>query len=182
MTSIVVLTANFQFHAEVDIKKFWGWLVKEKIHVVACHDGEKTYVSYTREKLSLDQAVKTFKVRRPLVVQLLKFKGYFPKTEEINWSKEAVFQRDENICQYWHYNEMGQKFKYKCKPKERTLDHVLPRHRGGKNSFVNTVCSCSNCNINIKKGRIPEEAGLKLIRKPFINFHMMIKNYPIEFI
>ena len=52
MTSVVVLTSGFQFHAEVSIEKFWSWLVREKIHVVASHDGKKTYVDYSREKMS----------------------------------------------------------------------------------------------------------------------------------
>lgn len=167
MTSVVVLTQGFQFHAEVSIEKFWSWLVKEKIHVIASHDGKRTYVNYSRKPMSVEQAVSMFKVRRPMVVQLLKFRGYFPKTEEIGWSKAAVFERDENYCQYWHYDELNQKYTYKCAPSERTLDHVLPKHRGGLNTFKNTVCSCRHCNIDIKKGRTPEEAGLKLVREPF---------------
>jgi len=168
VTSIVVLTANFQYHAEVSIEKFWHWLVKEKIHVVASNDGEQTYVNYNREKMSVDQAISTFKVRRPMVVQLLKFKGYCPKTEEIGFSKAAVFDRDDNICQYWHFDENNRKFKYKCSPGERTMDHIIPKYQGGKGSFENCVCACSHCNIGIKKNRTPKEAGLKLIRQPFI--------------
>jgi len=167
-TSIVVLTQNFQFHAEVSIEKFWSWLVGDKIHVVASHDGEQTYINYSRERMTVDQAISTFKVRRPMVVQLLKFQGYRPKTEEINWSKGAVFERDDNICQYWHFDENNKKFQYKCGTGERTLDHVYPKWMGGENSFTNTVCSCKHCNIDIKKGRTPKEAGLKLIREPFI--------------
>lgn len=168
MTSIVVLTRNFQFHTEVGIEKFWSWLVKEKIHVVVSHDGEQTYVDYDRQKMSVDQAISTFKVRRPMVVQLLKFKGYCPKTEEVGFSKAAVFDRDGNYCQYWHYNELNRKYKYKCKPSERTMDHIHPKSQGGENSFTNCVCSCRHCNIDIKKGRTPKEASLKLIREPFI--------------
>ncbi len=167
MTSIVVLTQTFQFHAEVSIEKFWSWLVREKIHVVASHDGNKTYVEYGRQNISVNQAISTFKVRRPMVVQLLKFKGYCPKTEEIGFSKQAIFERDNNFCQYWHYKE-NQKYKHKCSPKEKTMDHIFPKSQGGKNSFTNCVCCCRHCNTNIKKGRTPKEAGLRLIRRPFI--------------
>ena len=164
MTSVVVLTRDFQFWTEINMDKFWKWLVKEKIEVLACHDG-----SFENYNLPLEQAITTFKVRRPLVVRLLGFVGYKVKTEEIGFSKEAVFQRDKNICQYWHYNEQGQAFKYLCKEDERTLDHVIPKSRGGAtHSFENAVCSCRSCNIDIKKNKTPEEAGLKLIRKPFI--------------
>lgn len=167
MTSIVVLTRDFQFHTEVGIEKFWTWLVKEKIHVVVSHDGNQPYVDYGHQTMPVDKAISTFKVRRPLVVRLLKFVGYHPKTEEIGFSKEAVFDRDDNTCQYWHYDENNRRVKYKCKPSERTMDHIIPKKRGGENSFTNCVCSCQHCNIDIKKDRTPEEAGLKLIRQPF---------------
>lgn len=164
MTSVVVLTRDFQFWTEIDMDKFWKWLVKDKIEVLACQDG--TFDNYD---LPLEQAITTFKVRRPVVVRLLSFVGYKVKTEEIGFSKEAVFQRDKNVCQYWHYNQVGQAFKYVCKEDERTLDHVIPKSRGGAaHSFENAVCACRSCNIDIKKNKTPEEAGLKLIRKPFI--------------
>lgn len=169
MTSIVVLNRNFQFHTEVRIEKFWKWLVKEKIHVVVSHDGKQPYIDYSHEKMSIDKAISIFKVRRPMVVRLLGFVGYHPKTEEIGFSKGAVFERDHNTCQYWHFDELSKRFKYRCKPDERTLDHILPKSRGGaSHSFLNSVCACRNCNINIKKGRTPKEARLKLIRQPYI--------------
>lgn len=167
MASVVVLTRDFQFWTEVSMDKFWKWLVKEKIEVIACHDGESA-TCFGSYNLSLQEAITTFKVRKPLVVRLLGFVGYKVKTEEIGFSKEAVFQRDNNICQYWHYDENNKPFKYACKEDERTLDHVMPKSKGGRNSFENTVCACKVCNIEIKKNRTPEEAGLKLIRKPFV--------------
>lgn len=167
MASVVVLTRDFQFWTEVSMDKFWKWLVKEKIEVIACDDGEHaTY--FDSNSLSLPEAISTFKVRKPLVVRLLGFVGYKVKTEEIDFSKEAVFQRDNNVCQYWHYDEFSRAFKYVCKEDERSLDHVIPKSRGGTNTFDNTVCACKVCNIEIKKNRTPEEAGLKLIRKPFV--------------
>jgi len=168
MASIVVLTRDFQYLTEVGIEKFWRWLVKEKIHVVVSHDGNQPYVDYGYQTMPVDKAISTFKIRRPLVVRLLEFVGFHPKTEEIGFSKEAVFDRDDNICQYFHFDEFNQKYKYKCKSDERTMDHILPKSRGGENSFMNCVCSCRHCNINIKKGRTPKESGLKLIREPFI--------------
>jgi len=168
MASIVVLTRDFQFLTEVGIEKFWRWLVKEKIHVVVSHDGNQPYVDYGYHTMPIDKAISTFKIRRPLVVRLLEFVGFHPKTEEIGFSKEAVFDRDDNICQYFHFDENNRQFKYKCKQDERTMDHILPKSRGGENSFTNCVCSCRHCNINIKKGRTPKEARLKLIRAPFI--------------
>ena len=66
-------------------------------------------------------------------------------------------------------DENGRKFKYRCTSDDRSIDHVLPISRGGsRNTFENSVCSCKECNINIKKNRLPEEVVLELIRKPFV--------------
>ena len=167
MTSVVVLTRDFQYWREIDMRKFWTWLVKEKIKVIACSDGQN--ICFDNYNLSLKEAVTTFKVQKPLIVQLLKFAGYKVKREEIGYSKEAVFARDNNVCQYWHYDESGKPFKYTCKQDERTLDHIIPKSRGGlAQSFENCVCACSMHNIETKRNKLPEEVGLKLIRKPFV--------------
>jgi hypothetical protein len=156
MTSVVVLTRDLQFWTEIDLRKFFLWYCKEKIEIIASDEHE--LVGST-----------TFKVNRPLVVRLLKFVGYKIKHEEVDYSKEAVFNRDKNICQYWHFDEAGRQFKYKCNSNEITLDHVMPKCQGGdKKSFLNSVTCCRWHNVVIKRGRSPEEAGLKLIAKPFI--------------
>ena len=46
-----------------------------------------------------------------------------------------------------------------------TLDHVVPRHRGGAHSWDNLVAACSACNHR-KGGRLPEEAGMRLRKSP----------------
>ena len=65
-----------------------------------------------------------------------------------------VFKRDKYTCQY-------------CGKETRqlTLDHVLPRYRGGQHTWVNVVSACVPCNRR-KAGRTPLEAGMKLIEKP----------------
>ena len=84
-----------------------------------------------------------------------------------DYSVDAIFDRDDNICQYWHYDNMGKAFKYRCTTDDRTIDHILPISRGGKSSFENCCCACKHCNEILKKNRTPEEVGMKLIRKPF---------------
>jgi 5-methylcytosine-specific restriction endonuclease McrA len=65
-----------------------------------------------------------------------------------------VFSRDQFICQY-------------CGKEGRqlTLDHVVPRYRGGEHTWENVVSACIPCNRH-KAGRTPEQAGMKLIRRP----------------
>jgi 5-methylcytosine-specific restriction endonuclease McrA len=52
-----------------------------------------------------------------------------------------------------------------------TLDHVIPKSQGGKNEWNNLVAACGKCNHR-KANRTPEEAGMRLIRRPLpANIH-----------
>ena len=75
-----------------------------------------------------------------------------------NCNRRNVVWRDKNICQY-----CGNKLTFS----ELTMDHVIPKSRGGEKSWNNIVASCKKCNS--KKGdRTPEEARMPLIKKPFV--------------
>ena len=65
-----------------------------------------------------------------------------------------VFNRDRYTCQY-------------CGKETRqlTLDHIIPRYRGGQHTWENVVSACVSCNRR-KAGRTPKEAGMRLIRPP----------------
>ena len=66
-----------------------------------------------------------------------------------------VLRRDEFTCQY-----CGKA------ARELTIDHIVPRHRGGQHVWGNVVSACTQCNTR-KAGRTPKEAGMKLMREPF---------------
>lgn len=66
-----------------------------------------------------------------------------------------VFNRDRHTCQY-----CGRE------TKELTLDHIIPRYRGGKHVWENVVSCCIPCNRR-KAGRTPAEAGMHLLHQPF---------------
>lgn len=70
-------------------------------------------------------------------------------------SRHEVFHRDGYTCQYCG-----------VETKDLTLDHVLPRHRGGRHVWENVVSACRRCNGR-KAGHTPQEAGMKLVREPF---------------
>jgi len=65
-----------------------------------------------------------------------------------------IFNRDRSTCQY-------------CGKQTRqlTVDHVIPRYRGGQHTWGNVVTACVSCNRH-KAGRTPREAGMKLLRLP----------------
>jgi len=70
----------------------------------------------------------------------------------IPW-QEAELRRDRNMCAY-------------CGGYADTVDHVLPRCRGGGDSWFNLVAACRYCN-GLKGDRTPQEAGMTMVREPF---------------
>lgn len=73
-------------------------------------------------------------------------------------SRKNIIKRDENKCQYCNRTLSGD---------IETLDHVMPTSRGGKNTWKNVVAACKPCNTK-KADRTPEEAGMKLLRQPYV--------------
>ena len=65
-----------------------------------------------------------------------------------------VFNRDKYTCQYCSRQT-----------KDLTIDHIVPRYRGGEHTWENVVSACISCNRK-KAGRTPSEAGMKLIGEP----------------
>ncbi|HEX75172.1 MAG TPA: HNH endonuclease [Dehalococcoidia bacterium] len=88
----------------------------------------------------------------PLVIRLVYFIRR-PRRQR-RMTKLEIFNRDRYICQYCGREN-----------KELTLDHVIPRRRGGEHSWENVVSACIPCNRR-KAGRTPAEAGMHLLRQP----------------
>jgi len=154
MHSVVVLNRNYEYWTEVgDIKKVIKWILKEKIEVVISNE-EEEYGSIE------------FKIKMPVVVRLLHFVGFKIKSDSVPYSDSAVYYRDNSQCQYWHHDKKGRRYIYQCTEEDRTIDHVVPKSKGGGTSFENCVTACRNCNERVKKNKLPREAGLELIRPP----------------
>lgn len=83
------------------------------------------------------------------------------------WSRRAVLQRDRFTCIYCGLkaNDM-QKGRLLTK-QDFTVDHLIPRSRGGQNTWGNTACACPVCNHR-KGNRTPHEAGMVLRWEPKI--------------
>jgi 5-methylcytosine-specific restriction endonuclease McrA len=90
----------------------------------------------------------------PSVIRLLAYRHIPQQSRAL--SRKNILLRDRNTCQF-----CGRVFP----SSELTLDHVVPRSRGGRSSWENLVACCYRCN-NDKGDRTPEEAGFKLARKP----------------
>ncbi|MEE9258421.1 MAG: HNH endonuclease [Nitrospinaceae bacterium] len=72
----------------------------------------------------------------------------------VTFSKKNILRRDNFTCQYCGISNHI-----------LTVDHILPKSRGGATNWKNVVVACKPCNL--KKGsRTPAETGMRLIRKP----------------
>jgi len=93
-------------------------------------------------------------LRLPSVIRLLSYRRIPRHNRAL--SRKGILLRDGNSCQY-------------CQAvlpsRELTLDHVLPRSRGGASTWENLVACCFSCN-NRKGSRTPQEAGLTLAKPP----------------
>jgi 5-methylcytosine-specific restriction endonuclease McrA len=73
----------------------------------------------------------------------------------VKLTRREVFSRDRHTCQYCGRTAH-----------DLTLDHVIPRHRGGAHTWENLVAACKSCNHR-KGSKTLDEAHLRLIRIPF---------------
>lgn len=106
-----------------------------------------------REGDAFIQAVR-FPLRVPEVIVLAEYDRL--PTGAVSFSRRNLFKRDHWTCQYCGKRPGGN---------ELTIDHVLPRSRGGTSTWENCVLACIACNTR-KADRTPQEAGLKLHRPP----------------
>jgi 5-methylcytosine-specific restriction endonuclease McrA len=103
-----------------------------------------------------DEAVHTVRgqIRVPAVIVAVNYAKVPKKRPKL--CARAIRERDRNRCQY-----TGRVLR----PEEGSLDHVVPRSRGGRDSWENLVWASKE--VNQRKGnRLPHEAGLKLLTNP----------------
>lgn len=164
--SVLVLNRLYMAVHVVSVRRAFGLLFRDLAEVVHIEAGQ--YANYNfdswREVSELRARFKephedwinavNFEIQVPRIVRLL---GYdrLPK-QTLRFNRRNIFARDNNRCQY-----CGKRFPMS----ELSLDHVVPRSRGGDASWENIVCSCVKCNVR-KGGRTPHEANMKLIREP----------------
>jgi 5-methylcytosine-specific restriction endonuclease McrA len=91
----------------------------------------------------------TLAVPVPTVVRL-RYMVKTPRRTLATVSRRAVFARDDYRCQY-------------CGARADSIDHVVPRSRGGRHDWDNLAAACRPCNTR-KRDRTPDEAGMRLVR------------------
>ena len=122
-------------------------VVSTRRAVVLVLRGKATPVIHRDEQWWSERAA----VLVPSVVRLTQFVKV-PYRRVVPVTRRAVFGRDGYTCQY-------------CGGPAESLDHVLPRSKGGPHTWENVVACCRTCNIR-KGDRLPSESGFVLARKP----------------
>lgn len=126
---------------------------------------ERAFLLIYRDKAEQIQAFENFELRTvsrsfsmPAVVRLVRYINIPYKSVEL--TRNNIFKRDGFECQY-------------CgSEKDLTLDHVVPRSKGGPSNWKNLVTACKSCNA--QKGNFtPEQAGLPLKQAPFKPSYVM---------
>ena len=87
----------------------------------------------------------------PSVVRLVRYVKV-PHHRKGPPTRRGILARDGHACQY-------------CDAPAESIDHVMPRSRGGTHTWENVVASCRRCNLR-KADRLPSEIGLQLSRAP----------------
>ncbi len=161
---VLVLNRLWQAVNVIGAKRAFALLARGHAHVVHHHEEDfrvfsmMDWIDFSRSNPPLEemQTVHTPNrvIRLPRVI-LLSFFDKLP-CKELKLTRNNGVERDKNQCQYCS----------KVFPREElNLDHVIPRHYGGKTTWENIVCSCIKCNSR-KANKLPHEAHMRLIRKP----------------
>ncbi|MCL4394484.1 MAG: HNH endonuclease [Chloroflexi bacterium] len=139
--AVLVLNATYEPLNIVPVQRAIVLLLKEKAEIV---EAAKT-------KLRAEHLA----IAWPLVIRLVVFVPV-PRRLPLPLSRRTVMARDLYTCQYCG----SQPGKH-----ELTIDHVIPRSRGGTTTWENVVTACAPCNRR-KGDRLPEEARMILLAKP----------------
>lgn len=136
---VLVLNCNYEPIHVCNTRRAMGLILAGKATVVENGRGVIHTVSRSYE--------------RPSVIRLVNM-VYRPRPR-VRLCKREILRRDDYRCQYCG-----------CESSQLTIDHVVPRHRGGEHSWENLVTACPQCNRR-KGGRTLAEAKMRLLRQPF---------------
>jgi 5-methylcytosine-specific restriction endonuclease McrA len=137
--AVLLLNASFEPLRVITLRRAIGLIVAGKAEVLVEGNGEVRSVSLT--------------LPVPAVVRL-RYMVKVPFCSTVPLSRRAVLVRDGRRCQFSH-----------CERPASTVDHVVPRSRGGAHEWTNVIAACPQCNAR-KGDRLLHELGWRLKRAP----------------
>ncbi|QTA89888.1 HNH endonuclease [Desulfonema magnum] len=139
-TSCILLNGDYTFLCLIDWKKAMKLVFTGKVKIL----------KYSEKIIRSISGV----FRIPAVLVLIKVVRSIYKSR-VPFSKKNVLIRDRHTCAYCGKSS-----------KRLTIDHVIPRSKGGKTDFDNCVSCCEDCN-NKKGSKTPRQAGMRLLKRPY---------------
>lgn len=141
MGDVLVLNATYEPLSVVSVKRAIVLLLKEKAELI--------------ETARAMLRAENFSIPRPLVIRLVYYVK-IPRRVSLPVTRRGVLARDQYTCQYCGATPPR---------KDLTIDHIIPRSRGGKAIWENVTTACQKCNGR-KGNRTPGEANMKLLSDP----------------
>lgn len=166
-SSVLVLNRYFMPVHVVGVRRAFAMLYRELAEVIEIEAGQ--FTNYDLESWMLLGSMRDptdtpehvdwirtvhHEVQVPRIIRLM---GYdrVPR-QTLRFNRRNLFARDNHSCQYCGLT---------LPVSQLSVDHVIPRSRGGATSWENVVCSCLDCNTK-KGGRTPQEARMRLLSQP----------------
>ncbi|HYU60851.1 MAG TPA: HNH endonuclease [Solirubrobacterales bacterium] len=137
---VLVLNATYEPINVCTVRRATVLVLKSKAEVLERGKGR-----LRSERLALD---------RPVVIRLITYVRVPRGAHRRKITRKAVLARDSWTCQYCGQSKPG-----------LTVDHVIPRSRGGESIWENIVAACASCNRR-KGNRLPKEASMHPRRRP----------------
>ncbi len=156
-SSVLVLNRSFLPIHVTSVRRAFSLIYQGGAHAVNEHYETFDFDAWRRVDLGEGrEAIGTLSgaIAVPRVIALKRF-DRIPR-RHVRFSRTNIFNRDHYTCQYCD----------EAPPRAQlNLDHVIPRALGGPTTWENVVCCCVPCNRR-KGGRTPEQAGVRLRRRP----------------
>ena len=145
MSEVIVLNVDYTFLNVVSVKRAMKYITSGKVII---ESATNKFMNAGSEFLAV-----------PAVVRFTRFIRY-AFSKKIRWSRTRVLIRDNYTCAY-------------CGGYADTVDHIVPKTKGGKSTWENTVAACKKCN-NIKGHKLLNQIGFIPRTKPY---HPVVGDY-----
>ncbi len=149
MPHVLLLNASYEPLAIIPQRRALSLMLRERVDAA------------TDEMLRLAGVTDSLEI--PTVVRLRRYIRV--PQRGVGWTRRGVLMRDNYRCIYCQISAGEQQRGKAIRRNDFTIDHLIPRSRGGKNTWSNTACACSACNQR-KGNRTPHEAAMSLLWEP----------------
>jgi 5-methylcytosine-specific restriction endonuclease McrA len=152
----LLLNSTYECISFISERKIFKFILKDKVEILANWDEQVFWPSGS--------------MNLPAVLRLKSRVNH--RRQESRFNKNILFMRDSYRCQYCNR---------KVHKTRLTIDHIIPKCKGGGTTWDNCVACCAGCN-NKKGNKTLQEVGFKLIKKPkkpktrLFYDHILIKN------